>query len=748
MSGPAPNMQSMMYTYYGAPVHLYRQQQQHFYQQQYAHPGHYYQQQHYHPNDEILFQKVKAQIEYYFRPQNLQNDSFLQAQLNATEHLGAVPIHILCSFPKVREIYTLSRYGPNFPRHQMPLVDPNILRIALRGSDIVVVSEDGMWISPVRSPPKAHPVTAEVDQRPLEVVDCSEGMSGQDAASSVGQDKDECATAKDSEATSTTANSGISSVQSAPSSPLSQSSSLGVPTHPLPSLKERTTVILRDIPDTATEIEVMEAFSSETVKPKSATPDVGNTWYISFESEEQAVTALSSTWEKTIAGAPIRGRLKGGSRNSISMPPLPPTASLHPAQVVARTDHASISSATNPSSVNSTTNTLAGSSYPPRSGRALSSPLTQSYGYVTSGVAYGFPVARNNHPQYPGAYQMQQQQLFHQKYHHHSHEQQHFQQKHQQVLHSRRPSGTHSPQADSGAPPVTSNTISQGFSQHQQHPQKQRHSQPQTASWRVENQPDGPVQGSGTAHPTEQDSLPSTQNLSHQTEEKPKNYKKSRNNKIKQSMKTKTNNPSNLPDHNDSELDKKSAVSTNTVSANTFNRRSSKVDYHPQSTTSNNIDKNGEERTTLVKGDNSFPIGKKQPGGHPNRPKIQENSGSHNYDGSNTTQNFKGKKYISKKKEGGTIPTVELNAADFPALSVPTTKAAGQSTLNPSPAKLPDQIQRFGYAQAVLRMPSPAAKGASKGSQACIESEHDLAARMDTSLAFTETGAPEAFDEW
>ena len=63
-----------------------------------------------HPSD-VLLQQLKAQVEFYFCPENLANDKFLQSQLNATEHLGAVPIQVICSFRKIRQIYNFATIG-------------------------------------------------------------------------------------------------------------------------------------------------------------------------------------------------------------------------------------------------------------------------------------------------------------------------------------------------------------------------------------------------------------------------------------------------------------------------------------------------------------------------------------------------------------------------------------------------------------------------------------------------------------
>jgi hypothetical protein len=66
---------------------------------------------------------------------------------------------------------------------------------------------------------------------------------------------------------------------------------------------------------------IMDAFRECT--PKSAHPDVGNTWYVAFGTGEDAAAALET--EITIEGSPIRGCLKSEASNVPNMP-LPPTA--------------------------------------------------------------------------------------------------------------------------------------------------------------------------------------------------------------------------------------------------------------------------------------------------------------------------------------------------------------------------------------------------------------------------------------
>ena len=87
-----------------------------------------------------------SQIEFYFSPQNLARDKYLLSQLNATDHLGAVAIEVLCNFPKVRQLHALIRNMGHLPANMTPMADPMMVRMALEHSSVVQVSQDGMWV--------------------------------------------------------------------------------------------------------------------------------------------------------------------------------------------------------------------------------------------------------------------------------------------------------------------------------------------------------------------------------------------------------------------------------------------------------------------------------------------------------------------------------------------------------------------------------------------------------------------------
>jgi len=220
-------------------------------------------------NNDFLLSQIKNQVEFYFAPQNLQNDKFLQSQLNATDHLGAVSIQVICSFRKIRQLYSYSR-SVYYPHDVDMPADPALLRMALATSSVVSISHDGMWVVP--NLPKD--------------------------------------TQKDSSTEAT-----VASVPSSPSS--SQDGS---------SQHDRSTIILRDIANTVTEAMVLEAFAN--FNPKAARSEAGgNTWLVVFGSSEDAASSLEAGIK--LDDKLIQGSLKLDMPN-VPVLPLPPPAQQTP----------------------------------------------------------------------------------------------------------------------------------------------------------------------------------------------------------------------------------------------------------------------------------------------------------------------------------------------------------------------------------------------------------------------------------
>ncbi|POM65220.1 hypothetical protein PHPALM_19100 [Phytophthora palmivora] len=77
-----------------------------------------------------------------------------------------------------------------------------------------------------------------------------------------------------------------------------------------PNIKsERTTIILREIPS-STKPEEVEAIFEGCGKVASVRSDVGDTWFVTMNSESEAVSTLLALRSKTFNGAAIKARLK------------------------------------------------------------------------------------------------------------------------------------------------------------------------------------------------------------------------------------------------------------------------------------------------------------------------------------------------------------------------------------------------------------------------------------------------------
>jgi len=242
------------------------------------------------PDDAILLARLRAQIEFYFSPHNLARDTFLSSLLERNNN--AVPVETIANFPKVRELHAIGRLGMmNVPQSAMPPADPFLLCRALEGSLVVTVSNNGQWIHLIKdSSNTVH----------------GNSMPNQESF-------------RDTKSPS-----------SSPSSPSTTASSAGVPTHPI-QVKERTTIIVSNVPDGCAMEEMMEMFSTNAFQPKAASHDVDtNTWYITFYSETEAMAALSATRNETIQGMPIHARLQN---EGVVMPAPPPRSVSAPVHV-------------------------------------------------------------------------------------------------------------------------------------------------------------------------------------------------------------------------------------------------------------------------------------------------------------------------------------------------------------------------------------------------------------------------------
>jgi la-related protein 4 len=73
--------------------------------------------------------------------------------------------------------------------------------------------------------------------------------------------------------------------------------------------QERNTIILREIPSDTPEAEIVAIF--EGTRPvKGVRSDVGDTWFVNFDSEEDAREALLAIRDRKFNGQPVKARLK------------------------------------------------------------------------------------------------------------------------------------------------------------------------------------------------------------------------------------------------------------------------------------------------------------------------------------------------------------------------------------------------------------------------------------------------------
>eukprot|EP00520_Triparma_pacifica_P018922 CAMPEP_0118642340 /NCGR_PEP_ID=MMETSP0785-20121206/5783_1 /TAXON_ID=91992 /ORGANISM="Bolidomonas pacifica, Strain CCMP 1866" /LENGTH=325 /DNA_ID=CAMNT_0006533885 /DNA_START=201 /DNA_END=1175 /DNA_ORIENTATION=+ len=217
--------------------------------------------------DNSINQQLKSQVEYYFSPANLVRDNYLRNQLMPTPNGGwIISTNVIANFPKVKALTG----------------DMALIVKSLEGSEIVKPSKDGQWLTPAFVPPPSSPSSSLPP--PPTVSPTPPPPSAGGAASTSG---------------------GLSAA-------LSGEAGSGNASDTSPSQPQRTrnTVILRDVPTSTTVETIMSTFTTDNVTPKSARPDVGNTWYVTFSTESDAVDAVLKCGSKTIDGAPVRARVK------------------------------------------------------------------------------------------------------------------------------------------------------------------------------------------------------------------------------------------------------------------------------------------------------------------------------------------------------------------------------------------------------------------------------------------------------
>ena len=270
-----------------------------------------------------LYPRLRSQVEFYFSPQNLARDSYLRNMLTS-EHPDMpapppyqimCPVGIITNFPKVRDICVQFGEGAEPP--------PLLLMKALEGSNIATVSSDGNWIGPASQqlpppvtggqPPRA-PMHQQFQQgmyppnqlqpgqypnihqqRMMPPGPMQQGGMMPYPAQFAGQPSpggSECPSPSSA------------SIESSPSQRHKPQAQQGAD-------QDVVHVAVMDLPTEVNPIEILTTFTTESIRPKSAFVD-GNTgnWFVAFSSEADAKSAIATSSERTIGGAPVKAKLK------------------------------------------------------------------------------------------------------------------------------------------------------------------------------------------------------------------------------------------------------------------------------------------------------------------------------------------------------------------------------------------------------------------------------------------------------
>ncbi|KAL3767381.1 hypothetical protein ACHAWO_010400 [Cyclotella atomus] len=255
-----------------------------------------------------LYTRLRNQVEFYFSPQNLARDTYLRNMLTAKHQevpspppLQLVtPVAIITNFPKVRDICSAFEAALSDPPHVL-------LARACEGSTIVTVSADGAWIGPssqqlppltAPTPRMAHPTPqAHFQQSPFPP---SHHQPMMIPAAPMGE----------MQPMHFMGPPPVPVVQNVPLSRGSASPSSNS-LDSMPSQAKETVVVVPDMPAECNPILLMTAFTTGNIRPISVSADGNtNTWHITFASDADAKAALSASSEKTVAGSPIRAKLK------------------------------------------------------------------------------------------------------------------------------------------------------------------------------------------------------------------------------------------------------------------------------------------------------------------------------------------------------------------------------------------------------------------------------------------------------
>mmetsp|Transcript_31875 Transcript_31875/g.60963 ORF Transcript_31875/g.60963 Transcript_31875/m.60963 type:complete len:521 (-) Transcript_31875:4-1566(-) len=302
-----------------------------------------------HQHNGALLDRLRNQVAFYFSLQNLARDKYLRNMLT-TEHPEMpshrpaqlmCPVGVVTNFPKVRDICAQFGGGQGQPPEPPAL----LLAKALDGSNLVTISSDGNWIGPVLqqlppptmggAPPAAMgglpPPVHHFQQQPHHFQPQAPHMSFQQGSYPQPQPNHMPMMVPPGAAAMQYQPAGMplpygaqypnnAPVNAAPIISLGGSESpSSASLESSPSQQQHQTNVNGDVyvtvldlpPGPINPIEILSAFATETIRPKSAFLDHLNTnlWFVSFASEVDAKTAIVASAERTIAGIPVHAKL-------------------------------------------------------------------------------------------------------------------------------------------------------------------------------------------------------------------------------------------------------------------------------------------------------------------------------------------------------------------------------------------------------------------------------------------------------
>lgn len=274
-----------------------------------------------------LYTRLRSQVEFYFSPQNLGRDTYLRNMLTAKHQeipsppplQLMTPIGVITNFPKVRDICA-SFGAAGGPLPQPPHV---LLARACEESAVVTISADRAWIGPTSQvlPPLTGGAAAGVPMVPQSLQIYQQGIT---MPPSYHQQHASPHPSPHGQRMMMVPVSIQGEIQPMPhggvgggppmhvKNPISHESE-SPSSNSLESMTKDVVVSVMDMPMECNPIQMLSAFTTDTVRPKGVSVEEGHNniiWYVTFATEEDAKAAIAASSEKTISGIPIKAKLK------------------------------------------------------------------------------------------------------------------------------------------------------------------------------------------------------------------------------------------------------------------------------------------------------------------------------------------------------------------------------------------------------------------------------------------------------